>query len=117
MFSVNGHAQFDGWSEAKDRLDKKMLTALRAEAAQQGLDPARVELEPWQLRDLRRTARTLMSRKKVPLEIAERCLGHVITLVRGTYDRYDYLVEKRDAFAKLAQMSRRSSSRKARSLR
>ncbi|MBV9434177.1 MAG: hypothetical protein JO137_20330 [Hyphomicrobiales bacterium] len=101
---MNGHAQFDGWSEAKDRLDKKMLTALRAEAAQQGLDPARVELEPWQLRDLRRTARTLMSRKKVPLEIAERCLGHVITLVRGTYDRYDYLVEKRDAFAKLAQM-------------
>jgi len=50
----------------------------------------------------RRTSRTLMSRKKVPMEIAERCLGHVMTLVRGTYDRYDYLAEKQEAFEKLS---------------
>ena len=85
VFSVNGRTPFDGWSKAKARLDRKM--ALN---------------EPWQLRDLRRTARTLMSRNKVPLEIAERCLGHVMTLVRGTYDRYDYLAEKQEAFEKLS---------------
>jgi hypothetical protein len=85
VFSVNGRTPFDGWSKAKARLDRKL--ALN---------------EPWQLRDLRRTSRTLMSRKKVPMEIAERCLGHVMTLVRGTYDRYDYLAEKQEAFEKLS---------------
>jgi hypothetical protein len=64
-------------------LDRKLLAALRAET---GLEPAKVELKPRQLRDVRRTARTLMSAAGVTTEIAERCLGHVMTLVRGTYD-------------------------------
>jgi hypothetical protein len=38
----------------------------------------------------------------VPADHAERCLGHVMGGVRGTYDRYEYLEEKRDAFEKLA---------------
>jgi hypothetical protein len=66
-----------------------------------------VELKPWQLRDLRRTARTLMSRAGISTEIAERALGHVMTLVRGTYDRPDYLAEKRDAFEQLATLVER----------
>src|SRR5262249_26268078 len=40
----------------------------------------------WTLHDLRRTARTLMSRAGVAADIAERCLGHVIGGVRGVYD-------------------------------
>jgi hypothetical protein len=48
------------------------------------------------------TARSLMSRAKVPADHAERCLGHVMGGVRGTYDRYEYLEEKRDAFEKPA---------------
>jgi hypothetical protein len=107
VFSVNGRTPYDGWSKAKDRLDKKLLAALRVEAKQAGLQPAKVELKPWQLRDLRRTARTLMSRAGVTTEIAERCLGHVMTLVHGTYDRYDYLAEKQHAFEKLADMIER----------
>jgi hypothetical protein len=107
VFSVNGRAPYDGWSKAKGRLDAKLLAALRLEAKQVGLDPAKVELKPWQLRDLRRTARTLMSRAGVSTEVAERCLGHVMTLVRGTYDRYDYLAEKKDAFERLAGMVER----------
>jgi hypothetical protein len=43
-----------------------------------------------------------MSRAKMPADIAERCLGHVIGGVRETYDRYKYLGEKTDAFEKLA---------------
>jgi len=37
----------------------------------------------WVLHDLRRTARTLMSRAGVNSEIAEPCLGHVTGGVRG----------------------------------
>ena len=42
----------------------------------------------WTLHDLRRTSRSLMSRAGVPSDHAERCLGHVIGGVRGTYDRH-----------------------------
>ncbi|WMT70930.1 hypothetical protein [Bradyrhizobium sp. Ash2021] len=45
-----------------------------------------------------------MSRAKVLPDNAERALGHVIGGVRETYDRYEYLVEKRDAFEALAVM-------------
>jgi integrase len=56
----------------------------------------------WTLHDLRRTARSLMSRAGVNSDIAERCLGHVIGGVRGVYDRHQYLDEKRRAFEALA---------------
>jgi integrase len=56
----------------------------------------------WTLHDLRRTARSLMSRAGVPSDHAERCLGHVIGGVRGTYDRHEYHEEKRLAFEALA---------------
>jgi integrase len=58
----------------------------------------------WTLHDLRRTARTLMSRAGVADEVAERCLGHVIGGVRGTYDRHKYYDEKKLAFEKLATL-------------
>jgi integrase len=56
----------------------------------------------WTLHDLRRTARSLMSRAGVYPDIAERCLGHVIKGVRATYDRYEYYDEKQKAFEALA---------------
>jgi integrase len=56
----------------------------------------------WTLHDLRRTARSLMSRAGVPTDHAERVLGHVIGGVRGIYDRHEYRDEKADALAKLA---------------
>ncbi len=58
----------------------------------------------WTLHDLRRTARSLMSRAGVPSDHAERCLGHVIGGVRGVYDRFEYLEEKRLAFEALASL-------------
>jgi integrase len=58
----------------------------------------------WVLHDLRRTARSFMSRAKVEADIGERCLGHIIGGVRETYDRHEYLDEKRDAFEKLAAL-------------
>jgi integrase len=56
----------------------------------------------WTWHDLRRTARSLMSRAGVNPDHAERCLGHVIGGVRGVYDRHAYYAEKRDAYAALA---------------
>jgi integrase len=56
----------------------------------------------WVLHDLRRTARSLMSRAGVPSDHAERCLGHVIGGVRGTYDRHAYYDEKAQAYEALA---------------
>jgi hypothetical protein len=35
---------------------------------------------------------------------AERAMGHIIEGVRGTYDRYEYLEEKRRAFEALAAL-------------
>jgi len=54
------------------------------------------------LHDLRRTARSLMSRAGVNSDVGERCLGHVIGGVRGVYDRHEYHREKQQAFEALA---------------
>jgi hypothetical protein len=43
-----------------------------------------------------------MSRAKVPADIAERCLGHVMGGIRGVYDRFAYRDEKLAAFEALA---------------
>ena len=61
----------------------------------------------WRLHDLRRTARTLLSRAGVNPDTAERCLGHTINGVRGVYDRHRYLLEMRSAFELLAQQIER----------
>ena len=59
-------------------------------------------LPNWVVHDLRRTARSLMSRAGVDADHAERCLGHAIGGVRATYDRHAFLEEKRRAFEMLA---------------
>jgi integrase len=62
------------------------------------------KVENWRLHDLRRTARSLMSRAGVLSEHAERVLGHAIEGVEGTYDRHDYEAEKAEALRKLAAL-------------
>ena len=54
------------------------------------------------LHDLRRTARSLMSRAEVRPDIAERVLGHTIGGVEGVYDRHRCDNEKADALRRLA---------------
>ena len=44
----------------------------------------------WTIHDLRRTARIAVVALGINADIAERCLGHVIAGVRGTYDRHQY---------------------------
>jgi integrase len=66
----------------------------------------------WTLHDLRRTARSLMSRAKVSREDAERVLGHAVGLVESTYDVHQYLEGKSEALAKLASLIDSIVSRK-----
>jgi integrase len=94
--TTDGAKAFSGFSKAKTELDKA-ITAIRERAG-------RPPMENWTLHDLRRTARSLMSRAKVPTDHAERALGHVMGGVRETYDRYEYLDEKRAAFEALAAL-------------
>jgi integrase len=61
----------------------------------------------WTLHDLRRTARTLMSRAGVSVDIGERALGHVIGGVRGVYDKHTFHPEMQRAFAALAALIER----------
>src|SRR6476659_3695778 len=63
---------------------------------------AEVKIAPWTLHDLRRTARSLMSRAGVRPDISERVLGHVIAGVEGIYDRHSYVTEKAQALTALA---------------
>uniref|UniRef100_E6VQ51 Integrase family protein n=1 Tax=Rhodopseudomonas palustris (strain DX-1) TaxID=652103 RepID=E6VQ51_RHOPX len=58
----------------------------------------------WTIHDLRRTARSLMSRAGVPREHAERTLGHVIAGVEGIYDQHKYFDEKAEVLRKLAAL-------------
>lgn len=96
-FSTNGgRTPFSGFGKAKLALDE----AINHRRKQEGRPP----MPPWVLHDLRRTARSLMSRAHVPADIGERVLGHAIPGVRGVYDRHPYDAEKRDALEKLAAL-------------
>ena len=74
------------WSKLKSRID------------------AASGVSGWVVHDLRRTARSLMSRAGVWPDICERVIGHTIRGVEGVYDRYHYDAEKRDALARLAEL-------------
>jgi integrase len=90
VWSTNGGvAPIGGFSQFKARFDAASGT------------------HGWALHDLRRTARSLMSRAGVPTDHAERCLGHVIGGVRGVYDRHEYHREKARAFEALAALIER----------
>jgi len=87
-FTTNASAPISGFSAFKLKLD----IACGATGWTQG----------WRFHDLRRTARSLMSRAGVNPDTAERCLGHAIRGIRGVYDRHQYIEEMRHAFEALA---------------
>lgn len=54
-------------------------------------------LPHFTLHDLRRTARTQLAALGIRSDVAERCLGHKLRGVEGTYNRHDYFEERRVA--------------------
>jgi integrase len=81
-----GNGPFNSFSQRKQELDEMLPKAM----------------PPWVLHDLRRTARSLMSRAGVQRDISERVMGHAIVGVEGVYDQYPYFVEKNDALKRLS---------------
>jgi integrase len=88
VFAGRGEGPHTGWSKGKRRIDAQLPEAMPG----------------FVVHDLRRTARSLMSRAGVRPDIAARVLGHVIGGVAGIYDRHAYRDEKADALAKLAAL-------------
>jgi integrase len=94
--TTGGEKPFSGFAKCKTQLDRIVADTRKAEG--------RPPMKQWQLHDLRRTGRSLMSRAGVPTDHAERAMGHVIGGVREAYDRHEYLEEKRAAFEKLERL-------------
>jgi len=102
-----------GFSRAKRRLDKKMERVRRAslnlpqedDAYRRALripaeKPLPIEIPPWIIHDLRRTAATGMARLKVAPHVVDKVLNHFsgeISGVAAVYNRFAYLEERRAA--------------------
>ena len=87
VFAGRGAGSYRGFSQAKVAFDARL--------------PG---VAPWVIHDLRRTARSLLSRAGIRPDIAERVMGHAIAGVEGVYDRHSYQEEKADALARLAAL-------------
>jgi integrase len=86
VFAGRGNGPFSAFSATKTAFDRK-------------LPP---DMPSWVIHDLRRTARSLMSRAGVSSDHAERVMGHAIGGVESVYDRHAYKNEKADALQRLA---------------
>jgi len=61
----------------------------------------KISLKPFELRDLRRTAETMMARIGISKDIRAHVLSHGLGGVQNrSYDKHDYLNEKKDALEK-----------------
>jgi integrase len=85
IFSADGTRPLGGFDKRKRDFDKA------------------AGVRDYRLHDLRRSARTLLSRAGVAADIAERCLGHALTGVRGVYDKFEYLPQKAEALEMLSR--------------
>jgi integrase len=84
IFTTNGTKPIAAFAQFKKAFDK------------------RCSVTGWTIHDLRRTARSLMSRAGVDPDHAERALSHTIGGIRGTYDRHEFYNEKKGALEALA---------------
>lgn len=85
VFPGRGKKAMNSWSQMKREFDEHLPK----------------DFANWTNHDLRRTARSLMSRAGVPSDLAERVLGHTLPGVLGIYDRHTYATEKKAALAAL----------------
>jgi integrase len=83
IFSTTGGGRpIQGFSHAKERLDAALAGAA---------------IPPFVIHDLRRCVRSGLGRLGVPTHVAEMVLGHAQRGIVKTYDRYDYIDERRAA--------------------
>lgn len=84
VWSTDGETHVKGYSKAKQRIDTFLLSG-------------RIELKPWRLHDLRRTAATHMVRLGISELVVGRVLNHSPQGVTArTYALHSYEAEKRE---------------------
>lgn len=89
-----GDGAFQGWSNAKTALDKRVSRSLANSGAG--------ALKPWRLHDIRRTVATRVADLGVLPHVIEAVLNHISghkAGVAGVYNRAAYAAEKRAALA------------------
>lgn len=86
VFTRSGSGALGGIADLKYRLDQAS------------------SVSGYTIHDLRRTARSLMSRAGVSSDHAERCLGHIMPGIRATYDRHSFVPEMKIAYEQLAAL-------------
>jgi integrase len=101
---IDQSPRFDGCPYVFSRVGSGAITRLSPSKRQLGETSGVTDL--WR-HDLRRTARSLMSRAGVPSDHAERALGHVLGGVKAVYDRHRYIDEMAVAYEKLASLIQR----------
>lgn len=88
LFPARGMPEqpFNGWSKSKAALDQALGD----------------KVAPWQLRDIRRTFRTIHAQIGTPPHIAERLINHVSSTseIEKIYDRFTYMPEMKLAVEK-----------------
>jgi integrase len=94
--TTDGKKPFSGFGKAKQAVDAAIAELRQSQG--------RAPMPPWVVHDLRRTARSLMSRAGVTADIGERVIGHAIPGVRGVYDRHSFFDEKQDALERLGRL-------------
>ena len=78
VFTTTGpDARSQGSAHAKARLDAAIVAARAKRAAEAGEGHAPPPLVPWRVHDFRRTGVTVLARKGVRWEVADRLLNHV----------------------------------------
>jgi integrase len=113
VFTTTGKTPVSGFSRAKRRFDREMEKARRAalnlpledDAYRRALAiPANkalpVEIPPWIVHDLRRTAATGMARLDIAPHVVDKVLNHVSGTIHGVaavYNRFEYLNERQAA--------------------
>jgi integrase len=85
VFSINGR----GPITMGDKVRKDLLDEISG-------------VKDWVLHDMRRVHRSLLSRCRVPFEVAERLLGHSMPSLIETYDRHSHLPAMQEGVDKLA---------------
>jgi integrase len=88
--TTGGKIPVDGFSKSKRKLDELAAIELG------------VELEPWQVHDIRRSVRTQLSKLRVPTEVSELVIGHTLPTLHKVYDQHHFLDERREALEKWA---------------
>ncbi len=102
VFTTTGKTPISGFSRAKSRLDAAMIAERAKLAAEAGDGRAPEPLTPWRVHDFRRTGVTVLARKGVRWEVADRLLNHIQGAIRGVaavYQRHDFLAEREAALS------------------